>query len=229
MTQLLIVEDNESYATALRNNLEVEGFEVALAPEGTTGLRLVHHLQPALVMLDLMLPGRDGFDVLRMIREAGGLMPVLVMSARSDEQDKLRAFGLGADDYVTKPVGILELVARIHALLRRAHRGLADGPGWVRAGDVEIHPPTRSIRRGGVSIDLTPKEYALLIALFRCRGRAVSRGELLTEIWHKEPGQHTRVVDTQVLGLRQKIERDPRRPALILTVPTAGYMMTRGD
>ena len=181
MTQLLIVEDNESYAAALRNNLEVEGFEVALAPEGTTGLRLVHRLKPALVMLDLMLPGRDGFNVLRTIREAGGLMPVLVMSARSDEQDKLRAFGLGADDYVTKPVGILELVARIHALLRRGSRGRGDGPGWVRAGDVEIHPPTRAIRRGGVSIDLTPKEYALLIALFRCRGRAVSRGELLSE------------------------------------------------
>jgi DNA-binding response OmpR family regulator len=227
MTQLLIVEDSESYAAALRNNLEVEGFEVRLAAEGTTGLRLVRQLQPALVVLDLMLPGRDGFDVLRAIREGGGKMPVLVLTGRGDEQDKLRAFGLGADDYVTKPVGILELVARIRALLRRAHLGESSGPGWVRAGDLEIHPPTRAIRRGGVSINLTPKEYALLIALFRCRGRAVSRADLLGEVWHREPGQRMRVVDTQVLGLRQKVERDPQRPALILTVPEAGYMMTR--
>ncbi len=227
MALILLVEDNQSYAAGLRNNLEVEGFEVVVAHEGATGLRLLHEQTPALVILDLMLPGIDGYDVLRAIRDAQVDVPVLVLTARKDEPDKLRAFGLGGDDYVTKPCGILELVARVRALLRRAQARQDEPASWIRIGQLEIYPPTRTVRRNGAEIELRPKEYDLLLALIRHSGRIVSRAELLREVWGYNAGTVSRTVDTHIVGLRQKVETDPLAPEHILTVRSAGYFLKR--
>lgn len=227
MALILLVEDNQSYAAGLRNNLEVEGFEVVVAHEGATGLRLLHEQTPALVILDLMLPGIDGYDVLRAIRDAQVNVPVLVLTARKDEPDKLRAFGLGGDDYVTKPCGILELVARVRALLRRAQARQDEPASWIRIGQLEIYPPTRTVRRNGAEIELRPKEYDLLLALIRHSGRIVSRAELLREVWGYNAGTVSRTVDTHIVGLRQKVETDPLAPEHILTVRSAGYFLKR--
>jgi DNA-binding response OmpR family regulator len=227
MTQIVLVEDNESYADGLSSVLVAEGFEVQVAGNAAAGFRCVRDLRPALVLLDLVLPGRSGLDLLRQLRGHGVNAPVVVLTAQRDEQDKIRALTVGADEYITKPVGVRELSARIGAVLRRAHADEQAGPSWVRVGDVEVHPPTRAVRQGGRPVDLTPREYDLLMALLRRRGRAVSRAELLAEVWRQEPAERMRVVDTHVLGLRQKVERDPRCPRLILTVHAAGYMMAR--
>jgi DNA-binding response OmpR family regulator len=227
MVPILIVEDNQSYAAGLRSNLEIEGFEVEVAHDGTTGLRLLHEHPPALVILDLMLPGVDGYEVLRAIRDARLDVPVLVLTARKDEPDKLRAFGLGGDDYVTKPCGILELVARVRALLRRAQAQRDEPTSWMRIGQLEIFPPTRSARRDGAHIELRPKEYDLLLALIRHSGRIVSRAELLREVWGYTVGTVSRTVDTHIVGLRQKVETDPLAPEHILTVRSAGYFLRR--
>jgi DNA-binding response OmpR family regulator len=223
--RLLIIEDNVPYASALRNNLEIEGFAVALAHDGVTGLARVRDYAPELVILDLMLPERDGYEVLRAIRGDRVDVAVVVLTARRDEPDKLRGFGLGADDYVTKPVGILELIARIRAVLRRTHHGADDLPAWIRFGDVEVHPPSRTVRRAGQEVDLRPKEYDLLLTLLRHQGRIVSRAELLRDVWGYHAGTVSRTVDTHIAALRAKLEADPLDPGHILTVRSAGYML----
>jgi DNA-binding response OmpR family regulator len=227
MMQILIVEDNQSYAAGLKDTLEVEGYQVAVAHDGVTGLRLVEEHRPSLVILDLMLPGMDGYDVLRSIRGSHLDIAVLILTARHDEPDKLRAFGLGSDDYVTKPCGILELIARVRALLRRTHARDEAPESWLRVGEIEIFPPTRSARRGGEPIELRPKEYDLLMALIRHRGRVVSRADLLREVWGYTAGTRSRTVDTHIAELRQKVETRPLAPEHILTVKSAGYFLRR--
>jgi DNA-binding response OmpR family regulator len=227
LVDLLLIEDNEHYAAALRNNLEIEGFAVAVAHDGVIGAMHVRECMPRLVILDLMLPGRDGYDVLREIRDEGLRTPIMLLTARKDESDKLRAFKLGADDYVTKPVSIHELAARIRALLRRVHPEQLSGSGSIRVGDIEIHPATRSVRRSGSEVDLRPKEYDLLLALLRQRGRIVSRAELLRDVWGYQADTVSRTVDTHIAALRQKIEVDPLNPAYVITVRSAGYLVRR--
>jgi DNA-binding response OmpR family regulator len=224
MASLLLIEDNRQYAASLRLNLEVEGFSVAVAHDGTTGLAMIAEQRPSLVILDLMLPGTDGYDVLRSTRQAGIDVPVVVLTARGDEPDKLRGFGLGADDYVTKPVGVNELIARVRAVLRRS-RPVADAPpACIRFGDVEIYPATRMVRRAGQPVALRPKEYDLLLALLRHQGRFVSRAELLRDVWGYHVDTVSRTVDTHLSALRTKLEPDPLRPRYFITVRSAGYM-----
>ena len=225
--RLLLIEDNVHFATALRNNLEIEGFEVDIAGDATSGLHQIRCLPPALIVLDVMLPGRDGYDVLRHMRDEGLNMPVVLLTARRDEVDKLRGFGLGADDFITKPVSILELIARIRAVLRRAHPGLESVPLWIRFGDVEVHPGTRTVRRGGREIEVRPREFDLLLALLRHQGRIVSRAELLRDVWGYHAATVSRTIDTHMAGLRQKLEDDPLAPRYFITVRSVGYMMRR--
>jgi two-component system, OmpR family, alkaline phosphatase synthesis response regulator PhoP len=226
MTRILVIEDNADLAYGLRNNLEIEGYDVDLASDGNVGLVQARGGSPDLILLDLMLPGTDGFRVLRTLRGEGRRVPVLVLTARGEEADKVRALRLGADDYVTKPFGVLELLARVEALLRRAAPVGASLPGLgalERVGDVEVVPASRQVRRRGEPVMLTPKEYDLLVALLRRRGAVASRVELLTEVWGYGSGVQSRTVDTHVAELRRKLEEDPGNPRYVLTVRKTGY------
>ncbi len=228
--QILIIEDNRNLAVGLRNNLEIEGYEVEIAADGTTGLARARARAVDLIILDLMLPGLDGYRVLRALREEGRETPVLILSARGEETDKVLGFRLGADDYVAKPFGLLELLARVDALLRRASNGgrNAGAPkltGRIRFGDIELDPATHKVMRGGAAVVLRPKEYDLLIALAARRGEVVTRDELLHEVWGYADAVISRTVDTHVAELRRKLEEDPAAPRYILTVRKAGYRL----
>ena len=224
--RVLILEDNTHFASTLRNNLEIEGFLVDVAATVAQAQQQMLRIQPDLVILDVMLPGLDGFELLRSLRASGNDVPVVVLTARRDEQDKLRGFGLGADDFVTKPVNLMELLARIRALLRRVYPGFAAAaPHWLRVGDIEICPPSRTVKRQGTVVGLRPKEFELLLALFRQHDRIVSRAELLRDVWGYHTSTVSRTVDTHMAGLRNKLEADPLNPRHLLTVRTAGYLL----
>jgi two-component system, OmpR family, alkaline phosphatase synthesis response regulator PhoP len=223
MSRILIVEDNHDLAFGLRNNLEIEGYTVEVSEDGPAGLAAASRAPPDLVVLDLMLPGMDGYRVLRQLREEGLTVPVLILTARGEETDKVLGFRLGADDYVTKPFGVLELLARVQALLRRTRT--VDATPVERFGDVEVLTATREVRRGGRIVPLTPMEFDLLVALLQRRGGIVSRVELLTTVWGHSATVLTRTVDTHILELRRKLEADPSTPRHILTVRKAGYRL----
>jgi two-component system, OmpR family, alkaline phosphatase synthesis response regulator PhoP len=229
MTRVLIVEDNHDLAFGLRNNLEIEGYAVDVADDGPSGLAAARRNHPDLVVLDLMLPGMDGYRILRQLREDGLTMPVLILTARGEEADKVRGFRFGADDYVTKPFGVLELLARIEALLRRSRPAAvaADGRSVERFGEIEVDAATRSVRRSGDDVPVTPMEFDLLVALLRRKGAVASRLELLKEVWGHSSAVLTRTVDTHIGELRRKLERDPSTPRHILTVRKAGYRLAR--
>ena len=182
--RVLVVEDNTDLAFGLRNNLEIEGYDVEVAEDGRRGLEKIRDSAPDLVILDLMLPELDGFRVLRSARQEGFDMPILVLTARGEEADKVRGLKLGADDYVTKPFGLLELLARVEALLRRGGPRANEETGLVeRFGDVEVDSRARTVTRRGEPVDLAPKELDLLLALMRHRGTVVSRLDLMREVW----------------------------------------------
>ena len=226
MARVLIVEDNPDLAYGLRTGLEIEGYEVQVAGDGENGLDRARAWTPDLVMLDLMLPGMDGYRVLKTLREAGSNVPVLILTARGEEADKVLGFRLGADDYVTKPCGVLELLARVGALLRRSR--LADRAGidgHERFGSVEINPASRTVLKEGTPVALSPKEFDLLLALVRRRGAVASRVELLREVWGHRVEVMTRTVDIHIAELRRKLEDDPSNPRHILTVWKAGYRL----
>ncbi|HEX4468825.1 MAG TPA: response regulator transcription factor, partial [Gemmatimonadaceae bacterium] len=203
---ILIVEDNPDLAYGLRTGLEIEGYEVAVAEDGETGLARAKQWLPDLVILDLMLPGMDGYRVLRSLRDDGLEMPVLILTARGQEADKVLGFRLGADDYVTKPCGVLELLARVGALLRRSRmsdRGAhAGGETIERFDDVEINPASRTVTKSGHLVALSPKEFDLLLTLVRRRGAVASRVELLREVWGHRVEVMTRTVDIHIAELR---------------------------
>jgi DNA-binding response OmpR family regulator len=227
MNRVLIVEDNHSLAFGLRNNLEIEGYRVNVADDGPSGLAAARTLEPDLIVLDLMIPGMDGYRVLRQLREDGLTMPVLILTAKGEEADKVLGFRLGADDYVTKPFGVLELLARVQALLRRSRpAGGGAGQPMHRFGDVEVEIATRSVRRNGEPVALTPMEFDLLVALLRRHGAVASRLDLLKEVWGHSSAVLTRTVDTHVGELRRKLETDPATPRHILTVRKAGYRLS---
>ncbi len=226
MNRILIIEDNPDLAYGLQTGLEIEGYEVEVAADGEKGLARTRDWSPHLVILDLMLPGVDGYRVLRTMREEGLDMPVLILTARGEEADKVLGFRLGADDYVTKPCGVLELLARVAALLRRARPAESrDVPPIERFGAVEINPASRTVTRGGAPVALSPKEFDLLLTLVRRRGAVVSRLELLKEVWGYSADVMTRTVDIHIAELRRKLEDDPSKPRHILTVWKAGYRL----
>ena len=227
MSRVLVVEDNDDLAFGLRNNLEIEGYEVEVAHDGPAGLERVRSTDPDLLILDLMLPGLDGFRVLKALRQEGFAMPVLILTARGEETDKVRGLKLGADDYVTKPFGVLELLARVETLLRRKRSVAAaqPTPPIERFGEVTVNVATRTVTRDGLPVELAPKEFDLLVALLRRRGAVAWRLELMREVWGYDDAVITRTIDTHVAELRRKLERDPAAPCHILTVRKVGYRL----
>ena len=225
MSSILLVEDNRDYAATLRANLEREGYEVAVAATGVEGLELAKASTPDLIILDLMLPAMNGFTVLQRLRDEGREIPVLIMTALGTEEEKLRGFGLGADDYVVKPCGLLEILARVRALLKRASATGAAPRTETRVGDLTIDFGARLVRRGQEEITLRPKEFDLFAALVRHRGRVVSRADLLREVWGYAAGTESRTVETHLAALRERLGDDPQAPRYIVTVRRAGYRL----
>jgi DNA-binding response OmpR family regulator len=221
MRRVLLVEDNADLAFGLRTSLEVEGYEVLHAEAGPAGLALARAQAPDLVVLDLMLPEMSGYEVLRQIRRSRSDVPVLIMTARGQEAEKVQGLRLGADDYVVKPVGVLEFLARVEALLRRA-RPRSETPLY-RAGSLEVDRDRRVVTIDGTEIDLSPLEFDLLTALAERRGGLVTRTELLKEVWGYHSTIESRTVDTHVAKLRAKIDRDER--SRIVTVRKKGYRL----
>jgi len=224
---ILIVEDNEDLAFGLRTNLEVQGYEVALAADGPTGLSRASRESFDLVVLDLMLPGMGGIEVLKEIRKVDAHTPVLILTAKGNEVDKVTGLRLGADDYVTKPFGLMELLARVEALLRRASvRQQSDGVVH-HFGTIEVDTESQRVLRDGHVVELTPKEYGLLLALIERDGSVATRIELMSEIWGHSSAVVSRTVDTHIAELRRKLEDDPSQPRLIVTVRKSGYRLDR--
>ena len=217
---ILVIEDDAAILFGLRDNLQRAGYEVRSASDGHQGLELARTVRPDLVLLDLMLPGLSGHEVCRRIRVDGLEMPVVMLTALGEEAQVVRGLNLGADDYVTKPFGIGELMARIAALLRR-HRRVT--PDVVTIGSLEVDRGARRVSREGVEIELTPKEYGLLEFFTRKSGRALTREQILDAVWGDSAAVTDRSVDRAVTTLRSKIEENPNRPSLIQTVPQVGY------
>ena len=231
MTHILLIEDNPGFAEGLRQNLEFDGYRVTVASDVATSARAITADPPDLIILDLMLPDGNGYDVLRTIRERDSVTPVLLLTALSEEAHKVRGFRLGADDYVTKPFGLLELLARIESLLRRSASGsfaVVRLPP-VRFGDVQVDRDHRKVTRAGAVVPLTPKEYALLAALIARNSAVVAREELLREVWGYDPEVVSRTLDTHLAELRRKLEKDPHHPRHILTLPKQGYRLVLGN
>lgn len=222
MTRLLVVEDQPDLADLLAQNLRAEGFDVRAVGDGREVLPLIQSWVPDLVILDLTLPGLDGFEVLRQLRARDRLVPVIILSARSAEADKVRGFRLDADQYVTKPFGLIELLERVHALLRR--RQLPTETADVQVfGDVVIDRAARVATRQGRDVGLSPKAFDLLLALVGRNGAVATRVELLREVWGYQALVLSRTVDSHVAELRKKLEADPANPRHVLTVFKTGY------
>ena len=223
--RVLIVEDEEGLLDGLAHNFRYEGYEVLTARNGQEGLRTALKQKPDVVLLDIMLPEKDGFTVLKELRQRHRDIPVLVMTARNFEADVLKGFDLGADDYVTKPFGIKELIARVKRLVQRGPAGgPAPGPTIYKFGDVEVRFEPRETYKGGKQVALSFKEFELLRYLIEHRGRTVSREELLEEIWgvDEDLGVTTRTVDTHVSNLRSKLGAGFEQP-FIVAVHKVGY------
>ncbi|MEP7344527.1 MAG: response regulator transcription factor [Gemmatimonadaceae bacterium] len=223
--RVLVIEDNVNMAFGLRNNLEIEGYVVTVAADGRSGL-VAAEGGADVVVLDLMLPDLDGFRVLKALRERGDRTPVLILTARGQEEDKVRGLKLGADDYVTKPFGVLEFLARIEALLRRTQpASRATAP--ERFGDVVVDPSARTVHRSGTLVSLAPKEFDLLWTLLNANGAAVSRTDLMDRVWGYRADVLSRTVDTHIAELRKKLEDDARAPRHLITVRKFGYRLER--
>jgi DNA-binding response OmpR family regulator len=223
MKTILVVDDEPRIAALARDYLEHAGFVVVIAASGEAALEAIHRDRPDLVVLDLGLPGIDGLDVTRAIRRTSSL-PVIMLTARDDELDKLLGLELGADDYVTKPFSPRELVARVRAVLRRVDAATQPASDeLVRAGDLTLDVPRMRADLGGHRVDLTPTEFALLAALARQPGRIFTRSQLLDAVHGVAFESYERAIDTHIKNIRRKLEPDPRRPVLVLTVYGVGY------
>jgi len=220
MTRILVVEDEVNIALALEDDLKKEGYEVEVARDGQAACGRALETPFDLILLDLMLPGKDGFEVCRDLRRSQVRTPILMLTARTGEAEKILGLELGADDYVTKPYSPRELRARIKALLRRAAGEL---PEVFRFGDLEVDFSRYEVRRGSRPIDLTPTEFKLLAAFVRHPGRVLTRSQILDEVWGHGVFVTDRVVDNQITNLRKKIEPVPSDPRHILNVRGVGY------
>ena len=228
MTVVLVVEDDPAILRGLADNLRFEGYEVITATDGETGYRLQQERKPGLILLDLMLPRMSGFEFCRRLRGEGIQTPVLMLTARSEEPDRVLGLDLGADDYVTKPFSVRELMARIRALLRRSQPrpDEADAlPDKVRFGGAEIDFRKYEARRNGEPLEMTRKEFAILRFLASRAGEVVTREDLLNEVWGYESYPSSRTVDNHVAGLRSKLERDSSQPEHIKTVHGVGVQV----
>jgi two-component system, OmpR family, alkaline phosphatase synthesis response regulator PhoP len=221
---VVLIEDDPSIVVGLRMNLENEGYQVSIADEGEAGLALARQPGVDLIILDVMLPTVNGFEILRLLRREGRTMPIIVLSARSSEIDKVMGLELGAEDYVAKPFGLAELLARVRAALRRA--AMVSRPKEThRFGDIEIDEGTREVRRNGAHVELTATEFDVVLALLEARGRVLSREQILEKIYG--PGHHgtARTIDNFLMQLRNKLEDEPQAPKHLVTVRGVGYRL----
>jgi DNA-binding response OmpR family regulator len=221
-TRILLVEDDRSIASFVAPELEHLGFHVLCAYDGLSGLEEARRFGPELIVLDIMLPGLDGVGVLRRVRQAGSRVPVIMLTARDSTLDKVHSLDRGADDYLTKPFDIEELLARIRALLRRA-----EGDEILRVADLEVNTTTHEVRRGNREIELTSREYELLEFMARNPRRVLSRDLLLSRVWDQDSDLTTNLVDVYVGYLRKKVDA-PGEENLIRTVRGAGYALREG-
>ena len=226
MARVLVVEDDAAILETVAYNLGREGHDVITAADGVSGLQLSRETEPDLIVLDLMLPRMSGLDVCRVVREERPV-PILVLTARSAEGDKIVGLDLGADDYMTKPFSMRELVARVGAMLRRDRisREAAGGVsgGTLSGGGIELRPDAREVRREGEVVRLRPKEFDLLECLMRHPRQVLTRDRILEQVWGNEFGGGTRTVDVHMRWLRQKLEAAPSKPQHLVTVRTVGY------
>jgi DNA-binding response OmpR family regulator len=220
MSRILIAEDEPTIAIALQDDLEAEGYEVEAVSDGLTALEKARSGTRDLILLDVMLPGKDGFTVLRELRKTGNQTPVILLTARGQEQDRVTGLSLGADDYVTKPFSRQELLLRVQAVLRRAKPAPA---APLAAGEIEIDCQRGEVRRGGQVIGVTALEYRLLQMFAENRGRILSIDEIIARVWGADTFQTDRVVYTHINNLRGKIEPEPARPRYIVSLRGLGY------
>jgi DNA-binding response OmpR family regulator len=220
VTRILVVEDEPGIALGLEDDLKMEGYEVDVVGNAAGALRKAREIAFDLIVLDVMLPDRDGFEVCRLLRRDGLRVPILMLTAKTQEAEKVMGLELGADDYMTKPFGTRELRARVKALLRRAH---GDSQSRYQFGDVEVDFGRGELRKGGVAEELTPIEFKLLGVFIRARGRVLSRDQLLDGAWGPETFASARIVDNHIANLRRKIESDPANPRYLRNVRGLGY------
>jgi DNA-binding response OmpR family regulator len=222
MARILIVEDEPNMVAGLRDNFEFEGYQVISAPDGVAGLERALSEAPDLVILDVMMPRMSGLDVCKQLKAKRPSLPIIMLTARGQEVDKVVGLELGADDYVTKPFSIRELLARVKAVLRRAHT-LPKEQEQYKFGDVEVNLKSCQVRRNGKALEFSAKEFELL-KYFLCHpGETLSRDRLLEEVWGYDRFPTTRTVDAHIVRLRQKVEAKPDEPRFILTVHGTGY------
>ena len=222
MKKILIVEDEKDMVTGLKFNLEARDYTVLAAFDGEEGYRLAINEHPDLVILDLMLPGLNGYEVCKKLKEKIPELPIIMLTAKSQEAEIITGLELGADDYITKPFSVLELMARIKAVLRRTKHGIST-PEIFRFGDLEINFSKYTAQKKGKSLKLSPREYDILYCFFERRGKVVSREELLNQVWGYDSFPNTRTVDAHIAKLRQKIEEKPDEPKYIITFHGIGY------
>ncbi len=223
--KILVVEDDPSLAMGLLHNLKFEGFDVSLARDGETGLRMACDDRPDLVILDVMLPGIDGFEVLAELRRAGLEMQILMLTARGTDEDKVQGLGMGADDYITKPFSLRELIARVNAALRRVRRERAEAAARpVVFADIVIDLKTRTVQKAGEPRRLSQKEFELLVFMARNPGRVLTREEILKVVWGWDYDGTDRTVDNFIRALRAALEDDPANPVFFRTAFGAGYI-----
>jgi DNA-binding response OmpR family regulator len=219
---VLVVEDDESIALGLEMNLGAEGYRVLTAADGEAGLELARKADVDLLILDVMLPKLNGFELLRTLRSERRTMPIVMLSARGAEMDKVMGLELGAEDYITKPFSLAELLARVKAVLRRDAIARGD-TAEIRAGDLAINPGTREVRRKGAPVELTATEFDVLFCLVEAGGRVLSREQIQARVWGPTHHGTPRTIDNFILQLRAKLEDDPASPRHIVTVRGVGY------
>jgi len=224
--RVLVIEDDQAMSVALKDGLTYEGYEVLLATTGPDGLRLARACRPEAMILDVMLPGISGLDICKRLRGEGCSVPIIMLTARGQEIDKVLGLRLGADDYVTKPFSFLELLARLEAVLRRTQRAVGEpgaGGECFAFGAVTVDFAHHEARRGGERVELTPREFRLLGFFVQHRGEVVTRDQLLAAVWGYSAIPFTRTVDVHIAKLRKKLEDNPEDPRHILTVHGMGY------
>lgn len=222
MAKILIIEDEEAILLALEDNLRLEGYDVESAKDGEQGLSLAKEGKFDLIILDIMLPRMDGFDVCKQLRQDGIITPILMLTAKSQEIDKVLGLELGADDYVTKPFSPRELLARVKALLRRSKQ-VQQGTDEISFGDVEVDFKKYEVKKAGSPVNLTALEFSLLHFLVQNKGQVVSRDAILDEVWGRDIYIQPRTVDKHIAELRKKIEDDPSAPEYIIGIRSVGY------
>jgi DNA-binding response OmpR family regulator len=231
VNQFLLVEDDPALAQTLKEGLEPEGYVVTWQASGTAAIAHARAHQPHLILLDIRLPDLSGFDVCRQMRQMGLRQPIIMLTARCDEADKVLGLEMGADDYVTKPFSLRELLARIRAQLRRVYGDLsAPGANLLYAGDMVIDRGRGQVQRGREVLALTPTEFRLLVYLAQNAGLALTRAQILEAVWGYDADvESERTVNVHIRRLREKVELDPSHPSLILTVPGIGYRLAAGQ